>query len=115
MRARNRPASRKRRNKILKMASGHYGARSRRFRAAKESVYHAMVNMFRSRKQRKRDMRSLWIIRINAAARANGMKYGELIHGLKKANVSLNRKVLADLAVSDAEAFATVVRIAKAA
>ncbi len=115
MRSRNRPASRKRRKKILKMARGFYGARSRRFRAAKEAVYHAMANMFPGRKQKKRDYRRLWIVRINAAARQNGLKYNELINGLKKANIDLNRKVLADLAVTDAAAFSKIVEIAKAA
>ena len=113
MRSRNRVASRQRRKKMLKMARGFHGARSRQFTRAQEGVIHALSYMFRSRKQRKRDMRSLWIVRINAASRANGVKYGQLIHGLKKAGITLNRKVLADLAVSDPAGFAEVVRLAK--
>ena len=113
MRTRNRVASRQRRKKMLKMARGFHGARSRQFTRAKEGVIHALSYMFRSRKQRKRDIRSLWIVRINAASRANGVKYGQLIHGLKKAGIVLNRKVLADLAVTDPAGFAEVVKLAK--
>lgn len=106
--------ARKRHKKVLKQAKGYYGARSRCFRVAKQAVIRAGQYAYRDRKQRKRDFRSLWIVRINAAARENGLSYSRLMHGLKKAQIDLDRKVLADLAVNDKEAFAELARIAAA-
>ena len=99
--------------KILKQAKGYYGARSRVFRVAKQAVIKAKQYAYRDRKQRKRQFRSLWIIRINAAARNNGLTYRELIFGLQKANVGLNRKMLAMLALEDPEGFTAVTKLAK--
>ena len=106
--------TRKRRNKILKMAKGYWGAKSKQYRAASEQVARSLRYAFAGRKLRKRDFRSLWITRINAAARLNGMSYSTFINGLKKQNITVNRKMLADLAVNDAAAFAKLVEIAKA-
>lgn len=105
--------ARKKHKKVLKLAKGYFGARSKQFRAAKGSVMRAMAASYKGRKLRKRDFRKLWIARINAAARMNGMSYSRFINGLKKANIDLNRKILADMAVNDAEAFAKLVEIAK--
>ena len=105
--------ARKRHKKILKLAKGYFGARSKQFRAAKGSVIRAMAASYKGRKLKKRDFRQLWIARINAAARMNGLSYSKFINGLKKANIDLNRKILADMAVNDAEAFAKLVEIAK--
>lgn len=105
----------RRHKKILKQAKGYYGARSRVFRVAKQAVTKAGQYAYRDRRQRKRQFRSLWITRINAQSRANGMSYSRLINGLKKAEVGLDRRVLADLAVHDKPAFATIVEQAKAA
>jgi large subunit ribosomal protein L20 len=99
--------------KVLKQAKGYYGARSRIFRVAKQAVIKAKQYAYRDRKQRKRQFRSLFIIRINAAARENGLTYGRLMHGLQKANVGLNRKTLAALALEDPQGFAAVAKIAK--
>ena len=107
--------ARKRHKKVLKLAKGYFGARSKQFRAAKGSVMRAMAASYKGRKLKKRDFRKLWIARINAAARMNGMSYSKFISGLKKANVDLNRKILADLAVNDKAAFAALVEAAKAA
>lgn len=107
--------SHKRRKKVLKLAKGFYGAASRHYRVAKTQVMRAQRNAFIGRKQKKRDYRKLWIARINAAARINGISYSRLIDGLKKANVEVNRKILADLAVNDAAAFTQLVEVAKAA
>jgi large subunit ribosomal protein L20 len=104
-----------RRKKILKLAKGFYGSRSKLYRMAKESVERALAYSYRDRKARKRDFRKLWIIRINAAARLNGLKYSTLIHGLQKAGIELDRKMLAELAVSSPEAFAEIAQKAKAA
>ncbi len=104
-----------RRKKILKLAKGFYGSRSKLYRMAKESVERALAYSYRDRKARKRDFRKLWIIRINAAARLNGLKYSTLIHGLQKAGIELDRKMLAELAVSSPEAFAEIAEKAKAA
>ena len=101
--------ARRRRNRLLKWAKGFRGKRSKCHAIANESVQHAWLHMYRSRKQRKRDFRSLWIQRINAAARAQGISYSKLIGKLGKANVSLNRKMLAEIAISDPVAFAAVV------
>ncbi len=105
--------SRKRRRTILDRARGFRGARSRRFRTAKEAVGHAQRYAFRDRRQRKRDFRRLWIARINAAARAEGLSYSRLMAGLKAAGVRLDRKQLADLAVRDPQAFRAIVALAK--
>jgi len=107
--------ARQRRNKVLKLAKGYRGARSKLFRSATEAVDRALNYAFRDRKVRKRDFRALWITRINAASRLNGMSYSTFIHGLKKANVQIDRKVLADLAVSDPSGFAAIAELAKSA
>ncbi|WP_372965250.1 50S ribosomal protein L20 [Marinobacter sp.] len=106
--------ARRRHKKILKQAKGYYGARSRVFRVAKQAVIKAGQYAYRDRRNRKRAFRALWIVRINAGARANGLSYSRLIAGLKKANVEIDRKVLADLAMNEQQAFAAVVEKAKA-
>ena len=108
-------ARKKRHKKYLKAAKGYYGARSRVFRVAKQAVIKAGQYAYRDRRQRKRQFRALWITRINAQSRANGLAYSRLIAGLKKAEIGLDRRVLADLAVHDKAAFAAVVEKAKAA
>jgi len=105
----------KKRRVVLERASGYRGQRSRLYRKAKEQMLHSMTYAYRDRKQRKGDFRQLWIQRINAAARANGMTYNRFIQGLKAAGVEVDRKVLADLAVNDAAAFASLVETARAA
>ena len=100
--------------KILKKAKGYYGARSRVFRVAKQAVIKAGQYAYRDRRQRKRQFRMLWIARINAAARINGISYSRFINGLKKANIEIDRKVLADIAVHDANGFAVIAEQAKA-
>ena len=107
--------TRKRHKKILKLAKGYRGGRSRLFRTANEAVMKAMANAYIGRKQKKRDFRQLWIARINAAARANGMNYSTMMNGLKKAGISINRKMLAEIAVSDAASFTALVEKAKEA
>ncbi len=107
--------ARRRHKKILKQAKGYYGARSRVFRVAKQAVIKAHQYAYRDRRVRKRQFRALWIARINAGARANGLSYSRLIAGLKKANVEIDRKVLADLAMNEQQAFTAVVEQAKAA
>ena len=107
--------TRKRRKKVLKLAKGYYGAKSKLFKTAKEAVMKSGQYAYIGRKQRKRDFRRLWIARINAAAKQNGMNYSTFMNGLKKAGVPLNRKMLAELAVSDAAAFTALVEKAKAA
>lgn len=114
-RSTNAPASRERRRKRLELAKGFYGGRSKRFRTATEAVDHARKYATVHRKLRKRDYRSLWIVRINAAVRPEGITYSRFIEGLNKAGVALNRKILADLAVNDPSAFAEIVKTAKAA
>ena len=104
----------KKRRKIMKLAKGYWGAKSKQYRAASEQVARSLRYAFVGRKLRKRDFRSLWITRINAAARLNGMSYSAFINGLKKQNITVNRKMLADLAVNDPAAFAKLVEIAKA-
>jgi large subunit ribosomal protein L20 len=104
--------ARRRRNRILKLASGYHSARSRLFAYAKEVVMKAWVYAYAHRKRRKRDFRRLWIARINAAARNNGTSYSRLMHGLKGANVELDRKILSELAISDAPAFREIVQVA---
>jgi large subunit ribosomal protein L20 len=105
--------ARARHKKILKQAKGYYGARSRVYRVAKQAVIKAGQYAYRDRKQRKRQFRSLWIVRINAAARECGLSYSRFIYGLNKANVEIDRKVLADIAVHDKEAFAELAKIAQ--
>ncbi len=107
--------ARRRHKKILSKAKGYYGARSRVFRVAKQAVIKAGQYAYRDRRQRKRQFRALWIARINAGARDNGLSYSRLIAGLKKANVEIDRKVLADLAMNEKAAFAVVVNTAKEA
>lgn len=105
--------ARKRHKKILKLAKGYYGARSRVFRVAKQAVIKAGQYAYIGRKQRKRQFRELWIVRINAAARLCGLSYSNLMNGLKKANIQINRKVLADLAIFDKQAFSQLAEKAK--
>jgi len=105
----------KKRRAILEQASGYRGQRSRLYRKAKEQVTHSLVYAYRDRKKRKGDFRRLWIQRINAAARANGTTYNRFIQGLKAAGVEVDRKILADLAVNDAAAFAALVEVSRAA
>lgn len=105
--------TRKRRNKTLKMAKGYWGARSKHFRVANEAVMKSLTYAYVGRKLKKRDFRSLWITRISAACKMNGMNYSTFMHGLKMANIQINRKMLAELAVNDAAAFAKLVEIAK--
>ena len=107
--------TRKRRNKVLKAAKGYWGAKSKHFKMAKQAVMKSGNYAFIGRKQNKRDFRSLWITRISAQAKVCGMNYSTLMHGLKKAGVILNRKMLAELAVNDKEAFAALAEQAKAA
>lgn len=107
--------ARRRRNRVLKLAKGFRGGRSRLYKSATEAVDRALVYAYRDRRNKKRDFRSLWIARINAGARMNEMSYSKLMGGLKKANVDLDRKVLANLAILDASAFSKVVQIAKEA
>ena len=105
----------KKRRKIFKLSKGYFGNKSKNYRIAREAVMKSLNYAYVGRKLRKRDMRSLWIARINAGARENGLSYSRLMHGLKVAGIELNRKVLADLAVSDAKAFAEICEKAKAA
>ena len=105
--------AKKKHNRVLKLAKGYRGARSKQYRVAKQSVMRALTSSYAGRKERKRQFRQLWIARINAAARLNGLSYSQFMHGLKLANVDLNRKVLADMAVTDAAGFAKLVEVAK--
>ena len=105
--------SRKNHKKVLKLAKGYYGGKSKLFKTANESVIRALRNAYVGRKLKKRDYRRLWIARINAAARMNGTTYSKLIAGLKKANVTINRKMLAELAVTDPKAFTEIAEVAK--
>lgn len=106
--------AKKRHNRVLKLAKGFRGARSKQYRIAKQSVMRALNSAYAGRKQRKREFRKLWIARINAAARMNGLSYSRLMFGLKKADVVLNRKVLSEMAVHDPEGFSALVETAKA-
>ena len=106
--------ARKRHNRTLKLAKGYRGARSKQYRVAKQSVMRALTSSYAGRKQRKRQFRQLWIARINAAARMNGISYSKFMHGLKLAGVEVNRKMLSEMAISDAEGFAKLVEVAKA-
>lgn len=105
--------ARRKHNKVLKLAKGYRGARSKQYRIAKQSVMRALTSSYAGRKERKRQMRQLWIARINAAARINGLSYSKFMFGLKQADVDINRKMLAELAVNDAEGFATLAELAK--
>lgn len=105
--------ARRRRKKILKLAKGYFGSKHRLFKTANEQVMRSLMYAYRDRRQRKRDFRRLWIMRINAAARLNGLSYNKLMHGLKLAGININRKMLADLAVNDAKAFEDLVGKAK--
>jgi large subunit ribosomal protein L20 len=107
--------ARQRRNKVLKLAKGYRGARSKLFRSATEAVDRALNYAFRDRRVKKRDFRALWIARINAASRINGLSYSKLIHGLKQAQIEIDRKILADLAVSDPTGFTAIADRARAA
>ena len=105
--------AKKRHNRVLKLAKGYRGARSKQYRIAKQSVMRALASAYAGRKERKRQFRQLWIARINAAERINGLSYSKLMHGLKVAGVDMNRKMLAELAVNDAAGFAKLVEVAK--
>ena len=105
--------AKKKHNRVLKMAKGYRGARSKQYRVAKQSVMRALTSSYAGRKQRKRQMRQLWIARINAAARLNGLSYSKFMYGLKLAEVEVNRKMLAEMAISDPAGFTTLVDVAK--
>ncbi|MCI9557916.1 50S ribosomal protein L20 [Clostridiaceae bacterium] len=105
--------AKKKHNRVLKLAKGYRGARSKQYRIAKQSVMRALTSSYAGRKQRKRQFRQLWIARINAAARINGLSYSKFMYGLKLAGVEMNRKVLSDLAIHDAEGFAKLAELAK--
>ena len=105
--------AKKKHNRILKLAKGYRGARSKQYRVAKQSVMRALATSYAGRKERKRQFRQLWIARINAAARINGLSYSKFMYGLKQAGVELNRKVLSDMAINDAEGFAKLAELAK--
>ena len=105
--------ARKKHNRVLKLAKGYRGARSKQYRVAKQSVMRALTSSYAGRKQKKRQFRQLWIARINAAARINGLSYSKFMYGLKLAGVEMNRKMLAEMAVNDAEGFAKLVDVAK--
>ena len=105
--------AKKKHNRTLKLAKGYRGARSKQYRVAKQSVMRALTSSYAGRKERKRQFRQLWIARINTAARMNGISYSQFMHGLKLAGVEMNRKMLAEMAVNDAEGFATLAELAK--
>ena len=106
--------AKKKHNRVLKLAKGYRGARSKQYRVAKQSVMRGLTSTYAGRKQKKRQFRQLWIARINAAARMNGISYSKLMHGLKVAGVDINRKMLSEMAISDAEGFAKLAEVAKA-
>ena len=105
--------AKKKHNRVLKLAKGYRGARSKQYRVAKQSVMRALTSSYSGRKERKRQFRQLWIARINAAARMNGLSYSTFMHGLKLAEIEINRKMLAEMAVNDAEGFTTLAELAK--
>lgn len=105
--------ARRKHNRVLKLAKGYRGARSKQYRVAKQSVMRALASSYAGRKERKRQFRQLWIARINAAARLNGLSYSKFMHGLKVAGIDINRKMLAEMAVNDAEGFKTLAELAK--
>ena len=106
--------ARKKHNRVLKLAKGYKGARSKQYRVAKQSVMRALASSYAGRKEKKRQFRQLWIARINAASRMNGLSYSKFMYGLKKAGVEVNRKMLAEMAVNDADGFKTLAELAKA-
>ena len=112
-RVKSTPATKRRRKRTLKLAKGYYGAKHKLYRVAKQQVMKSHMYAYRDRKQKKRNFRKLWITRINAAARLNGLSYSKFIHGQKLAEIDLNRKVLADIAVNDADAFTNLTEQAK--
>jgi large subunit ribosomal protein L20 len=114
-RAKGGPKTRRRHKKTMKLAKGYVGGRRKTYRQARETVERGLTYAYRDRKQRKRDLRSLWIVRINAAARANGMSYSQLMHGLSLAGVEVDRKMLADIAVRDADTFRRFTELAREA
>jgi large subunit ribosomal protein L20 len=114
-RAKGGPKTRRRHKKTMKLAKGYVGGRRKTYRQARETVERGLTYAYRDRKQKKRDLRGLWIVRINAAARANGITYGQLVSGLKTAGIAMDRKMLADLAVTEPAAFAKLAAQAKAA
>ena len=105
--------AKKKHNRTLKLAKGYRGARSKQYRVAKQSVMRALTSSYAGRKERKRQFRQLWIARINAAARINGLSYSKFMYGLKQAGVEMNRKILSDMAINDAEGFAKLAELAK--
>ena len=105
--------AKKKHNRVLKLAKGYRGARSKQYRVAKQSVMRALTRSYAGRKERKRQFRQLWIARINAAARINGLSYSKFMYGLKQAGVEMNRKILSDMAINDAEGFAKLAELAK--
>ena len=105
--------AKKNHNRVLKLAKGYRGARSKQYRVAKQSVMRALTSSYAGRKERKRQFRQLWIARINAAARINGLSYSKFMYGLKQAGVEMNRKILSDMAINDAEGFAKLAELAK--
>ena len=105
--------AKKKHNRVLKLAKGYRGARSKQYRVAKQSVMRALTSSYAGRKERKRQFRQLWIARINAAARINGLSYSKFMYGLKQAGVEMNRKILSDMAINDAEGFAELAELAK--
>ncbi|MDL0079487.1 MULTISPECIES: 50S ribosomal protein L20 [Helicobacter] len=115
MRVKTGVVRRRRHKKVLKLARGFYSGRRKHFRKAKEQLERSLCYAFRDRKQKKRDFRSLWIVRINAACRINDISYSKFIYGLKRANIELDRKILADMAMNDPQAFGAIVQQAKAA
>ena len=105
--------AKKKHNRVLKLAKGYRGARSKQYRVAKQSVMRALTSSYAGRKERKRQFRQLWIARLNAAARINGLSYSKFMYGLKQAGVEMNRKILSDMAINDAEGFAKLAELAK--
>ena len=105
--------AKKKHNRVLKLEKGYRGARSKQYRVAKQSVMRALTSSYAGRKERKRQFRQLWIARINAAARINGLSYSKFMYGLKQAGVEMNRKILSDMAINDAEGFAKLAELAK--
>ena len=105
--------AKKKHNRVIKLAKGYRGARSKQYRVAKQSVMRALTSSYAGRKERKRQFRQLWIARINAAARINGLSYSKFMYGLKQAGVEMNRKILSDMAINDAEGFAKLAELAK--
>ena len=112
-RAKGGLGAKKKHNRTLKLAKGYRGARSKQYRVAKQSVMRALTSSYAGRKERKRQFRQLWIARINAAARINGLSYSKFMYGLKQAGVEMNRKILSDMAINDAEGFAKLAELAK--